>query len=155
MSDDLKPFDSVAPQPTAKRDPRTEIEMVAASLRADATDTASLGRVLLNNVAGLLPAGLVTLTRERSLADRIAKREGQVVAADVTFGEVGLGLRSGKTGVVAQRRHIVRGVVLSRSPLSLDAWILELAEQVSVLARADATARAALERMLGLAQPGK
>jgi hypothetical protein len=67
----------------------------------------------------------------------------------VHAGERDLSLRRARHGVVAEIRHTVRGVVISRREVGLDEWTRALAEEVASLAARDAAAREALQRLLG------
>jgi len=51
--------------------------------------------------------------------------------------------------VTASRAQEVRGVVIKREPLELDAWVDALTGQLRELAEGSAAARAALERLVG------
>ena len=49
----------------------------------------------------------------------------------------------------AQIRQIVRGIVISRRTVGVDEWLQALAEDLTRTAQRNATARAALDRLLG------
>jgi hypothetical protein len=124
--------------------------LVAAALRADAVDVASLARVLTTTLGDALPAGTVDVDRERSLADRLAGRPGSPVAVRVQVPDRVLVLQANRRGQpVAEVHQVVRGVVLSRRPVGLDEWVGELASELTRLAERNAAAREALERLLG------
>lgn len=125
-------------------------ELVAAVLRSDAGDVATLTRVLTTALADALPPGVVEVERSRSLGDRLAGREGTPVAVQITAPEQELSLRAGRHGPIAEIRHIVRGIVLSRRTVDIDEWTRALAAQLIALAERDAAARAALAALLGL-----
>jgi hypothetical protein len=125
-----------------------EIELVAAALRADRADVTTLGRVLTTTLGDTLPAGMVDVERRRSMGDRLAHRPGDPVAVRVRFPERELEVRRGPAGVSAEIRQVVRGVVISRREVDLDAWVRALAEQLTALAARDAAARTALSRLL-------
>jgi hypothetical protein len=126
------------------------VELVAAALRADAADVDTLVGVLGSSLPETLPAGMVEVERSRTLADRLARREGQPVAITVSTPELALSLRLARSGAVqaeAQRR--VRGVVISRQEVSVDQWVELLAGVLTDLAARNADARQALGRLLG------
>ena len=125
------------------------LELVAASLRADAQDLVTLTRVLTSSLGDALPDGMVEVERQRSMADRLAGREGEPVAVTVTTTEAVLQLRHGKRGPQAQVQQVVRGVVIKRREVDLDEWLQELARILRDRAERDARTRQALEQLLG------
>ncbi len=134
---------------TGDLSPMGDVQLVAAMLRADRADVASYARVLTSALADALPAGMVEVERVRSLGDRIAGREGQVVGLTVHGAGRDLELRQDRRGrLEAQLRQVVRGVVLSRRGVDVDEWCHALAQEVTRAAARDAAARQALERLL-------
>ncbi|HSN11874.1 MAG TPA: hypothetical protein VLS51_07195 [Propionibacteriaceae bacterium] len=125
------------------------VEPIAAALRADAADIGTLTRVLVTSLPEALPDGMVDVERDRSLADRMAGRPGSVTKVTVTFPDRVLELRPGDGHPVAEARHVVRGVVISRQRVGLDEWVHELATGLAALASRDAAARSALAALLG------
>lgn len=125
------------------------VERVAASLRADAGEVTTLTRVLLETLGAALPAGMVEVERRRTLADRMAGRDGTPIALRVLTGDRQLELRQGNRGPDAEIRHVVRGIVISRRPVELGEWVHALAEELTRLAARDATAGQALRTLLG------
>jgi hypothetical protein len=92
---------------------------------------------------------MVEIEHKRSLADRMAGREGRAVAVVVHGEDRELELREGaRGGIEAQVRQVVRGVVISRKPVGVDEWLHALAEDLTRIAARDAAARTALERLL-------
>jgi hypothetical protein len=116
-------------------------DMVAAALRADTADVATYARVFTESLGEALPPGSVTVERERTMADRMRGRPGEVQRVTVRLGEqvMSLGVRRGRP--VAEICHEVRGVVLSRQQVQLDEWADALAK--ALVAHADENARAA------------
>jgi hypothetical protein len=130
--------------------PMGDVQLLAATLRADRGDVASYARVLGGALADALPPGMVEVQRDRSLADRLAGRDGRPVAVVVHGDERELVLREGAHGAVDAVVHqVVRGVVISRRSVGIDAWLTALAEDLTRIAARDAAARAALARLLG------
>jgi hypothetical protein len=112
-------------------------------------DVASLAQVLTGSLAGFLPPDLIEVHYARSMSDRLAGRPGRPVGLSVTAGETVLRLDAPEgRAVSATVARSVRGVVLSRTPVSVEAWIAALAAELDRVARADESARAALERFL-------
>jgi hypothetical protein len=118
-----------------------DFHLVAAALRQDAADVATYAAVLTGTLADALPPGCVTVERTRTLSDKMRGRDGQVHRVVVRLGERTLSLSAQHGSPVAEVHHEVRGVVLSRDRVSLDAWLEALAHEL--VAHADANARAA------------
>jgi len=76
---------------------------------------------------------MVEVERKRSLADRMAGREGAPVSLTVTTPDEQLVLRREAHGVAGEIRQIVRGVTIKRRTVGVDEWLIALA---GVLARA-------------------
>jgi hypothetical protein len=125
-----------------------EVELLAAALRRDSADLNLYARVLSANLADSLPPGAVRVVRRRSVADRVAGREGSVAELDVALGERRLLLRTDRGAVTGEICHEVRGIVLSRRPVGLDEWIETLARALADAAASNARAREAVERFL-------
>ncbi|AWZ04188.1 MULTISPECIES: hypothetical protein [unclassified Streptomyces] len=130
-----------------------EVELLAAALRRDSADLDLYVRVLAANLADSLPPGTVRIERRRSVAQRLAGREGPVAALDVELGERRLSLRTDRGRVAGEICHTVRGIVLSRRPVGLDEWIDALARSLAEAAASNARAREAVERFLDGPRP--
>nr|WP_296071086.1 hypothetical protein [uncultured Actinoplanes sp.] len=128
--------------------PTGDLHLLAAALRADRADVESYTRVLTTVLGDALPAGMVEVRRKRSLADRMAGRDGTPVALAVTTADERLTLRQEPHGVTGEIHRIVRGVTIKRRPVSLDEWLVALAGMLSRLAEDSAAARAALGALL-------
>jgi hypothetical protein len=127
-----------------------QIDELAAALRADTADLTVYARVLTNALADALPAGLVTITRDRSFGDRLAGREGTVQSLAIRLGDHEFTLhqrRGGAPKAVASQQ--VRGVTISSRETSLDEWIHQLAAALTDYASQSAEARDALAKLLG------
>jgi hypothetical protein len=119
------------------------------ALGSDGLDLAALSRILTGSLIDALPAGMVEVERDRSLADRMAGREGIVDKLTVRAGDRLLILQRGHRGDTdAYIAHEVRGVTISRSPVSITEWVTALAEELSTRAEVDEAARSALQRLL-------
>jgi hypothetical protein len=136
-------------QPPAIPEP-DEIDALAAALRADSADLEVYARVLTTSLADALPAGMVEVQRDQSMRDRLAGRPGVVRSLRIGFGEVSLELARGNSGApIARAARAVRGVVISSREITVDEWTRLLADQLAVIAKDSAAARAALSRLLG------
>ena len=128
------------------------VDLVAAALRADAADTVVLVQVLSQTLGDMLPDGMVEVRRTRTLGDRLSGRDGTPVALTVTAPELRLSLAADQRhrGLLhAERQQVVRGVVISRQDLGVEAWVRALAALVTELAASSSEARTALSRLLG------
>jgi hypothetical protein len=125
-----------------------DFDLVAAALRQDAADVTTYANVLLRTLGDALPPGCVTVERESGLGARLRGRDGEVRALVVRLGDRVLTLRAAHGRPVAEVRHEVRGVTLSREPVSLDVWIDRLARELVTQAEADARAADALRRLV-------
>jgi hypothetical protein len=121
----------------------------ALAAEADLSDVAVFTRVLTRSFGEALPAGVVEVDRDRSLADRLAGREGTPTALRLTFPEKRLELRAGRGWPEAEVQQVVRGVVLSRRQVPVEEWVRTLATELTALAERNSAARAALAALLG------
>jgi hypothetical protein len=136
-------------EPPAVPEP-ADVDALAAALRADSADLEVYARVLSSSLVDALPAGMVEISRDQSMRDRLAGRPGTVRSLQIGFGEVTLELSRGRAGEpVARAARAVRGVIISSREISVDEWTRLLADQLTLRARDSAAARAALARLLG------
>ncbi|WP_438489883.1 hypothetical protein [Streptomyces sp. S186] len=132
----------------ASGDGPASVDQLAAALRRDAADLEVYAQVLTVTLADALPPGSVVVERKRTMADRLAGRDGRVARLDVSLGEQRLLLNVSGGRPSGEICKEVRGVILSRRPVPLDEWVRELAEAIAARAESDARARVALERLL-------
>jgi hypothetical protein len=132
----------------ADTDPLARTDMIAAALRQESADLAVYARVLTETLAEALPPETVVVERERSMSDRLRGREGVVAGIHVRLGETALILRHDRGAPVGEVVREVRGVVLSRQPVSLDVWLETLARGITEAASHSARGREALQRFL-------
>src|SRR5947209_3004449 len=119
--------------------------MLAASLRADQTDTRAFVGELATKLQGALPAQ----TRVDYARDGLFKSTTHVARITVDLGAVRYLLSAGKRGgLEAARAKIVGGIAIKNEPLGVDAWIAALARDLAAYAQSNASARAALERLV-------
>jgi hypothetical protein len=126
-----------------------EIDLLAASLRADATDLDLYSRVLTSSLSEALPPEMVVIEREQSLRDRMAGRPGKVVGIRLLIGETTLELIRGSGIPVARVVRVVRGVTIASREVDMGEWSRMLAAALSERARDSAAAREALAGLLG------
>jgi hypothetical protein len=117
-------------------------DLDAAGLRADGADVETHIEVLARKLEDALPSQ--TTVRRRSKG--FLGREKVVESIEVTLGEHRYAVTRGGD---ATRAKEVRGVVIKREALDLDAWVGSLAGELQAQAAESAQARAALERLVG------
>src|SRR5258708_38845277 len=93
--------------------PDMDVELLAAALRRDSADLDLYAKVLSVNLADSLPPGAVRVERKRSMADRMAGREGAVTNLDVAVGELRLAPRVRRGRVIGEVDEAVRAHVPS------------------------------------------
>jgi hypothetical protein len=134
---------------TPELGPMGDLHLIAAALRGDRADIESYTRVLTSVLGDALPPGMVTVDRRRTMADRMAGREGTPVSLLVTTPEEQLELRQERHGVTAEVRQVVQGVTIKRRTVGIEEWLVALARVLAGLAQSSAAARAALTNLLG------
>ena len=121
-----------------------QMEMLAASLRADSTDVKAFLEALASKLSGSLP-NQTTVTRHSGLFSR----EHPVKEILVTLGDYQYRISRDRQGpVMTQRAKVVRGIVLKTEQIPMEQWIEELAGALAEVASNNAQARVALERFL-------
>ena len=125
-----------------------DVELLAAALRQDTADLDVYAKVLSVNLVESLPQGAVQVERKRSMADRVAGREGSVTSLDVSLGETRLGLRIDRGRPIGEICKEVRGVVLSRQPVGVQQWVEKLAQTLVVFSQQNANAAEALRKLV-------
>ena len=125
-------------------DEEPSFDLAAAGLRADAPDLAAGLESLARKLEEALPAE----TRVQRAPKRFLSRKKVVEAIEVRLGDSRYALRVDGGAVDAERHQEVRGVVIKRQELDLEAWLGELTAQLREHARTSERARVALERLL-------
>ena len=121
-----------------------QMEMLAASLRADSTDNKAFLEALATKLSGSLP-NQTSVTRHSS----IFSREHPVKEITVVIGDYQYHIGREKQGpIVTQRAKVVRGIVLKTEQIPVEQWINELASALAEEAAHSAQARNSLERFL-------
>lgn len=119
-------------------------DLVAASLRADASDLRAFAEALAIKLEGALP-GHTRVERRGGLLSR-----GKPVRSiAVTFGELCYRLEVDGGQLGPCRQKAVRGIVLHTEDLPLDDWIDGLSRELTAMAATSEQSREALARMLG------
>src|SRR2546423_8325923 len=97
-----------------------DFDLVASSLRADASDTRALAEALAVKLEDALPQQ----TRVRRRSKGLLSRAKRVERIEVDCGDARYSLDvDDRGGAAAVRSQEVRGIVLKNEPLPLDPWI--------------------------------
>jgi hypothetical protein len=121
-----------------------EMEMLAASLRADSTDLKAFMEALATKLQGSLPNQTVVQRQSGLFA-----KEHPVKEIAVTLGDYQYRIKRERQGpLLAERVKVVRGIVLKSEQIPLEQWIDELAEALAQEAANSFQARVALEQFL-------
>jgi hypothetical protein len=120
-----------------------DLDLLAASLRADTGDSAAFLEALATRLEGALP-GQVEVERKGRLFGG-AKRVRRI---GVRLGDAEYVLEADGGAVAARRRTVVRGIAVKSEELAVEAWIDALSADLLALARSSERGRAALERLL-------
>jgi len=121
-----------------------QVELFAASLRADYTDVGVFLEALAAKFQGALPTH-TSVTRHAGLFSR----EHPVKEIAVTLGEFQYRMSKERQGpLLARRSHLVRGIVLSSEQIPVEQWIEEIAEALAQFAAHNQQAHTALSRFL-------
>lgn len=123
-------------------DPSFDLD--AAGLRSDGAAVTGSVETLARKLEDALPAATTVQRRSR----RMFSKEKVVEAIDVQLGTVRYSLTLDGQRTQTSRAQEVRGIVLKREPLALDAWLAAITGDLREQATANAEARDALERLL-------
>jgi uncharacterized protein YhdP len=119
-------------------------DLVAAGLRADATDLAAFVDALAVKLEGALPGRVTVVRKGAGLLDR-RKRVREIA---VVLGQCRYQLDCREGAVEASRRNEVRGIAIRSDRLDLDEWIAAVSAELTAQARESEQGRQALERLL-------
>jgi hypothetical protein len=139
MPDEPMSLEPLQPEPMS-----LQVDLLAASLRADTTDLKAFLEVLAVKLEGALPDQTV-ITRQ----SKLFSREHPVREITITLGDYQYRISREQQGpLITLRAKVVRGIVLKTDQLPMEQWIEELAEGLATHAGQNAQARSALERFL-------
>ena len=121
------------------------LDLLAASLRADSSDTRALVEALAAKLEGALPTATVVERKAvRLLSSRKRVEKVTIKLGDDTY-TLALAGASAKCG----RRKTVGGIAIRNEELSLHDWLVHVTDALRAEAERSEAARAALERLLG------
>jgi hypothetical protein len=122
-----------------------DFDLVAASLRADASDSRGFVEALAVRLEAALPAQ--TQVKRRSKRFLSAAKVVRLIEVDAGDNRYALEVDD-RGGMETRRSAAVRGIVLKNDPLPVDEWIDSLARDLAEQARVSEQGRLALERLL-------
>ena len=122
-----------------------DIDLVAASLRSDASDTGAFLEALATKLEAALPNGIDVQRRRDGLLG--PKRVARIV---VDAGDRRLALEADGPALRATAARLSGGITLKTEELDFDVWLRSLSQSLADAARRSQTARRALERLLDL-----
>jgi hypothetical protein len=123
--------------------PALDLDLLAASLRADSSDLNAYVESLAARLEAALPGRVrVYRWRERMFGP---KRVRKIV---VDLGDRRLELSYGGGGLEASCARLSGGIVLKSETLETDAWLAMLSQALATEAQRSETTRMALERLL-------
>ncbi len=120
-------------------------DLAASSLRADASDLRALAEALAAKLGDALP----DQTKTRRQAVRFLSREKRLERVEVQLGDETFVLSLAGETAETTLAKTVRGVVIKREQLPLDAWLDALSDALGAEAERSEAARVSLERLLG------
>ena len=124
-----------------------DVDMLAASLRADGSDLAAYTEALAAKLSEALP-GAVRVDRERAGLFGVGRARGQVRSIAVDAGSDRFELRAGKASVETFCARLSGGIVLKTESVATDEWLRRLSVALAAAADRSLTTRQALERLL-------
>lgn len=122
---------------------RFDLDLLAASLRADASDLQAFVESLATKLEQAVP-GRVRVQRRRSA--RLRPKLVRQISLDA--GDRRLELSFADGGLQTSCSRLSGGIVLKRETLDTDAWLTVVGEALSAEAQRSETTRQALERLL-------
>jgi hypothetical protein len=123
--------------------PTVDVDLLAASLRADGSDLVTYTEALAAKLSEALP-GAVKVDRERS--GLFGPKRVRAIAVDA--GTERFELRAGQASVETFCARLSGGIVLKTEPVETDEWLRRLSAALAAAAGRSLTTRQALERLL-------
>jgi hypothetical protein len=121
-----------------------QVDLLAASLRADSSDLNAFMEALASKLGGSLPEQTQIIRQ-----NRLFSRNHPVLAINVLLGDQQYQIvREHQSYPQTSRAKIVRGIVIKTEQLPMEQWIDEIADALAVLSTQSMQARNALERFL-------
>ena len=124
-------------------DAELDVDLLAASLRADASDLATFTEVLAVKLGEALPGGVDV---ERGREGLFGPKHVRAVA--VSLDDQRFALRLERGGVTTSCARLSGGIVLKTEPVDTDEWLRRLSAALAAQAQRSQITRQALERLL-------
>jgi hypothetical protein len=124
-------------------EPELDIELVTASLRADASDLGTFVEALAVKLEEAVPGGVRV---ERRRDGMFGAKQVRRIALDA--GDQRLELERAGAGIETRCSRLSGGIVLKRESVDTDAWLEALGQALSAEAKRSQITRQALERLL-------
>ncbi|MEA2197572.1 MAG: hypothetical protein QOJ25_1623 [Solirubrobacteraceae bacterium] len=120
-----------------------DLDLLAASLRADSSDLDAFVESLAVKLEDAIPKGVRVERRRRGMfGPKLVRR------VEVDLGDQRLELSSATGSVETRRAKLSGGIVLKSERLDIDAWLAALGEALAAEATRSSTTRQALQRLL-------
>jgi hypothetical protein len=120
-----------------------DLDMLAASLRADEQDLDVLVEVLAEKLTGVLGSRVEV----RRQGGRFKKPQ-RVVGLALDLGDEHLEVERSNRGLTCKKVHVVRGIALRTDELSFPDWVSSLVQLLAMEAKRSEATRAALDQLL-------
>jgi hypothetical protein len=124
-------------------EPGLDIDLIAASLRADASDLGAFVEALATKLEEAVPGAVIVERRRDGI---MGPKRVRRIALDA--GGLRLELRADGARIQTTSSRLSGGIVLKREELGTDAWMRVLGEALAMQARHSNSTRQALERLL-------
>lgn len=138
------PDESMSLQPLPEGPQSLQVDLLAASLRADTSDLQAFMEVLAVKLEGALPQQTEVIRQNKFFSREHPVKEIVILLNDQHYRIS----REARGTLQTLRAKVVRGIVLKTDTLPMDSWIQELAEGLARQASQSEQARQALERFL-------
>jgi hypothetical protein len=124
-------------------DSALDLDLLAASLRADSSEEAAFVESLAVKLEDAVPARVrVQRRRDGMFGPKVVR------SLSVDLGDRRLELRTGSGGVQTRCAKLSGGIVLKNEAIDTEAWLTMLSEALASEAQRSETTRRALERLL-------
>ena len=127
----------------ASDDAQLDLDLIAASQRADSSDLSAFVESLADKLEQVMP-GRVRIDRRRT--GLTGSKRVRRIALDA--GDERLELELDRGVIATRRARLSGGIVLKNETLDTDMWLAALGEALAAEAQRSATTRQALERLL-------
>ena len=120
-----------------------DIDLIAASLRADSTDVSTFVEALAVKLEEALPGGVKV---DRSRGKLFTPK--QVAKIMVDAGDQRLELKRAGAGIETSCSRVSGGIVIKNESVDIETWLRALGQALATEAQRSQTTRQALERLL-------